>query len=295
MRADLADAGFDLEDTQSAILPIVIGDERRALEMGRAVRARGLFCQTVVFPGVPLGDARLRVSVTSEHTPRTWRSPRRSSWTRRGDRRPARRRTGGGPVSARRLGVLDESVAGLPDVESAEHAARPALVGRRTITYGARRHGGTGVRRAPRAGRAARRPRRHLDGQRPEYAEAILAALRVGCAYVPIDGGQPSARAGTILQDARPIVLFTDRRHLALLSGTELGPSVRAIVVTDGVPPGSRAIAWETFLKDADTARERPRVTPSDLAAIHLGLDRHPQGRQDLAPQPDGLHRLGAP
>ncbi|NKZ06730.1 aminotransferase class I/II-fold pyridoxal phosphate-dependent enzyme [Actinomadura latina] len=69
LRADLTDAGFDLEHTQSAILPIVIGDERRAMEMGRAVRARGLFCQTVVFPGVPLGDARLRVSVTSEHTP----------------------------------------------------------------------------------------------------------------------------------------------------------------------------------------------------------------------------------
>ena len=38
------------------------------MEMGRAVRARGLFCQTVVFPGVPSGQARLRVSVTSEHT-----------------------------------------------------------------------------------------------------------------------------------------------------------------------------------------------------------------------------------
>ncbi|URM95417.1 aminotransferase class I/II-fold pyridoxal phosphate-dependent enzyme [Actinomadura madurae] len=69
LRTDLAGAGFDLENTQSAILPIVVGDERRAMEMGRAVRARGLFCQTVVFPGVPLGDARLRVSVTSEHTP----------------------------------------------------------------------------------------------------------------------------------------------------------------------------------------------------------------------------------
>ncbi|MFE7721993.1 aminotransferase class I/II-fold pyridoxal phosphate-dependent enzyme [Nocardia rhizosphaerihabitans] len=65
----LTDAGFDLERTQSAILPIVVGDERTAMEMGRAVRARGLFCQTVVFPGVPLGEARLRVSVTSEHTP----------------------------------------------------------------------------------------------------------------------------------------------------------------------------------------------------------------------------------
>ncbi|GGS19493.1 8-amino-7-oxononanoate synthase [Streptomyces aureoverticillatus] len=68
LHRQLADAGFDLENTESAILPLVIGDERRAMEMGRAVRARGLFCQTVVFPGVPLGDARLRVSVTCEHT-----------------------------------------------------------------------------------------------------------------------------------------------------------------------------------------------------------------------------------
>jgi 4-hydroxy-2,2'-bipyrrole-5-methanol synthase len=69
LRSRLRDTGFDLENTDSAILPIVIHDERRAMEMGRAVRARGLFCQTVVFPGVGLGDARLRVSVTSEHTP----------------------------------------------------------------------------------------------------------------------------------------------------------------------------------------------------------------------------------
>lgn len=69
LRDRLLAAGFDLENTESAILPVVIGDERRAMEMGRAVRARGLFCQTVVYPGVPLGDARLRVSVTCEHTP----------------------------------------------------------------------------------------------------------------------------------------------------------------------------------------------------------------------------------
>ncbi|MFW6695391.1 aminotransferase class I/II-fold pyridoxal phosphate-dependent enzyme [Streptomyces sp. MAR4 CNX-425] len=70
LRTHLTEAGFDLENTESAILPLVIGDERRALEMGRAVRARGLFCQTVVYPGVPVGDARLRISVTSEHTER---------------------------------------------------------------------------------------------------------------------------------------------------------------------------------------------------------------------------------
>lgn len=64
----LTAAGFDLGGTESAIIPIVVGDDRSALELGRAVRQRGLFCQTVVYPGVAVGDARLRVSVTSEHT-----------------------------------------------------------------------------------------------------------------------------------------------------------------------------------------------------------------------------------
>lgn len=68
LRGKLLRAGFDLGETQSAILPVVIGDDRKTLEMGRAVRAKGMFCQTVVFPGVAVGDARLRISITSEHT-----------------------------------------------------------------------------------------------------------------------------------------------------------------------------------------------------------------------------------
>jgi glycine C-acetyltransferase len=68
LRSLLLDHGFDTENSDSAVIPIVIRDERKAMEMGRAVRARGLFCQTVVYPGVALGDARLRVSVTCEHT-----------------------------------------------------------------------------------------------------------------------------------------------------------------------------------------------------------------------------------
>lgn len=60
--------GFDTEQSASAIVPIVIGDERRAMAMGRSVRRRGMFCQTVVFPGVAVGDARLRISVLESHT-----------------------------------------------------------------------------------------------------------------------------------------------------------------------------------------------------------------------------------
>ncbi|WP_125779120.1 aminotransferase class I/II-fold pyridoxal phosphate-dependent enzyme [Pseudoalteromonas rubra] len=61
-------AGFDLENSDSAIVPVVVGDDAKTLALGRAVRARGLYCQTVVFPGVAVGDARLRLSITSEHT-----------------------------------------------------------------------------------------------------------------------------------------------------------------------------------------------------------------------------------
>lgn len=68
LRGLLLSAGLDLGDSASAIIPIVIGDETKTLEFGRFVRARGMFCQTVVYPGVALGDARLRISVTSEHT-----------------------------------------------------------------------------------------------------------------------------------------------------------------------------------------------------------------------------------
>lgn len=68
LRSHLLDTGFDLEHSNSAIIPVVVGNDRKTLEFGRAVRARGMFCQTVVFPGVAVGDARLRISVTSEHT-----------------------------------------------------------------------------------------------------------------------------------------------------------------------------------------------------------------------------------
>ncbi|KZL24638.1 aminotransferase class I/II-fold pyridoxal phosphate-dependent enzyme [Pseudovibrio sp. WM33] len=68
LKGKLLRAGFNLGDTQSAILPIVIGDDQLTLKFGQAVRHRGMFCQTVVFPGVAVGDARLRISVTSEHT-----------------------------------------------------------------------------------------------------------------------------------------------------------------------------------------------------------------------------------
>lgn len=68
LRNLLTNAGFNLDNSNSAIIPVVFGDETLTLNMGKIARSKGLFCQTVVFPGVSVGDARLRLSISSEHT-----------------------------------------------------------------------------------------------------------------------------------------------------------------------------------------------------------------------------------
>ncbi len=68
LRRSLVEAGFRLGPSAGAILPVEIGGQDLALRLGRVVRRRGLFCQTVVFPGVSRGEERLRLSVSSSHT-----------------------------------------------------------------------------------------------------------------------------------------------------------------------------------------------------------------------------------
>ena len=108
----------------------------------------------------------------------------------------------------------------------------------------------------------------------PRYAEAIVAALQVGCAYVPLDGGQPAGRALTILEDAEPVALFTDERHLAQLPLGDLPASLRVVVVDGGVPEAVEdpvpVRAWEEFTRVATPGRVTfmPALGPRDLAAI---------------------------
>jgi amino acid adenylation domain-containing protein len=170
----------------------------------------------------------------------------------------------------------------LPQFLSAEQAARPALVGERTVTYGELRAGVTSVA----AGLlgigtvVGDRVAIWMDKQ-PRYAEAVLGTLQAGCAYVPLDGGQPASRVRTILADCEPVALFTDRHHLELLAGLQLPGSIRTIVVADdtaGEPRhalraagGGRASveAWAGFT--AGAARHivfLPAQDRDDLASI---------------------------
>ncbi|HEX7840042.1 MAG TPA: aminotransferase class I/II-fold pyridoxal phosphate-dependent enzyme, partial [Kofleriaceae bacterium] len=54
----------------SAIVPIVIGDDRAAMACTDRLLAEGLFVQGIRPPTVPVGTARLRVGLSAAHNPR---------------------------------------------------------------------------------------------------------------------------------------------------------------------------------------------------------------------------------
>jgi 8-amino-7-oxononanoate synthase len=52
---------------QSAIIPIMIGDETKALKISAALREQGIFIPAIRFPTVGHGQARLRVTLSAAH------------------------------------------------------------------------------------------------------------------------------------------------------------------------------------------------------------------------------------
>lgn len=61
--------GFDTLRTETAIVPVLCGDDETAYRMTREAQHRDLFVLPVVSPAVPPGLARLRATVTAAHEP----------------------------------------------------------------------------------------------------------------------------------------------------------------------------------------------------------------------------------
>ncbi|WP_166289993.1 aminotransferase class I/II-fold pyridoxal phosphate-dependent enzyme, partial [Candidatus Nitrosotalea sp. FS] len=59
----LKSIGYTIE-SQSQIIPIIIGDEKKTLEFGKYLQNNGIFAQPIRYPTVNLGSARIRISVT---------------------------------------------------------------------------------------------------------------------------------------------------------------------------------------------------------------------------------------
>ena len=62
--------GFSIPNLKSQIIPVAIGDERKALDFSQLLFESGTFAQAIRYPTVAKGSARLRVSITSMHSRR---------------------------------------------------------------------------------------------------------------------------------------------------------------------------------------------------------------------------------
>lgn len=68
MQNKLKDAGLNIGETQSQIIPVIVGDDRRLREISRMLHNQGLYTGVVTFPAVSSKRTRLRLSMSSNHT-----------------------------------------------------------------------------------------------------------------------------------------------------------------------------------------------------------------------------------
>ena len=67
LKNGLIQQGWELPVGRSAILPLMIGDEREALTLAERLREAGIWVPAVRYPTVARGAARLRVTVSAAH------------------------------------------------------------------------------------------------------------------------------------------------------------------------------------------------------------------------------------
>lgn len=60
----LKQLGFEI-NSSSQIIPIIVGDEKKAMKFGKFLFDNGIFTQPIRYPTVPKNQARLRISVTA--------------------------------------------------------------------------------------------------------------------------------------------------------------------------------------------------------------------------------------
>jgi 8-amino-7-oxononanoate synthase len=68
LRQGLGDLPWQLMPSDTAIQPLLIGDNKRALALSEGLRARGIWVAAIRPPTVPQGTARLRITLSAAHT-----------------------------------------------------------------------------------------------------------------------------------------------------------------------------------------------------------------------------------
>jgi glycine C-acetyltransferase len=67
-KENLLDLGFNIGNSETAIFPIIVGDDLEVKEACRELHERGIYVNPVLYPAVKKDQSRIRISLTSEHT-----------------------------------------------------------------------------------------------------------------------------------------------------------------------------------------------------------------------------------
>jgi len=68
MKTNLKKMNFNIGNTESAIIPIIIGDELKLRNMSRCLHEQGIYTNAVPYPAVPEHLSRIRLGIMSTHT-----------------------------------------------------------------------------------------------------------------------------------------------------------------------------------------------------------------------------------
>ncbi len=67
-RREMAARKFNIAPGEHPIVPIMIGDEKKTVEMARRLRSQGIYVVGFTYPVVPKGEARIRVQLSAAHS-----------------------------------------------------------------------------------------------------------------------------------------------------------------------------------------------------------------------------------
>ncbi|HSR67793.1 MAG TPA: glycine C-acetyltransferase [Acidobacteriota bacterium] len=67
-RERMTEAGFEIQPGIHPIVPIMLGDEKRTVEMAGRLNRQGIFVVGFSYPVVPKGEARIRVQISAAHS-----------------------------------------------------------------------------------------------------------------------------------------------------------------------------------------------------------------------------------
>ena len=68
-RKEISGLGYETGETESPIIPLLIGNEEKALKLSVGLREKSILISAIRYPTVGKGKARLRLTLSARHSP----------------------------------------------------------------------------------------------------------------------------------------------------------------------------------------------------------------------------------